>query len=90
MSEQSLKAAAIGQFWTISLLPVLGAAVCAAVLGARRTPLVLPAGCAALLMAGYAALVHGGGTVNDLLPAYLAVVLLAGLAMGGQPGGPGR
>ena len=87
MSEQSLKAAAIGQFWTISLLPVLGAAVCAGVLGARRIPLVLPAGCAALLMAGYAALVHGGGTVNDLLPAYLAMVLLAGLAMGGQPGG---
>ena len=32
MSEQSLKAAAIGQFWTISLLPVLGIA------GVRRGP----------------------------------------------------
>ena len=48
---------------------------------------MLLAGCAALLVAGYAALVHGGGTVNDLLPAYLAVALLAGLAMGGKPGG---
>ena len=66
---------------------MLGIAVCAAVLGARRTPLVLLAGCAALVVEGYAALVHGGGTVNDLLPAYLAVALLAGLAMGGQPGG---
>jgi hypothetical protein len=35
---------------------------------------------------GYAALVHSGGTGNDLLPAYLAVALLAGLAMGAQPG----
>ena len=71
----------------MSLLPVLGFAVGAAVLGARRTPLVLLAGCAALVVAGYAALVHGGGTVNDLLPAYVAVALLAGLAMGGTPGG---
>jgi hypothetical protein len=38
-------------------------------------------------VAGYAALVHGGGTVNDLLPAYFAVALLAGLALGGRPGG---
>jgi hypothetical protein len=35
---------------------------------------------------GLAALVHTGGNVNDLLPAYLVVALLAGLAMGGQPG----
>ena len=87
MAEQPLKDAAIGQFWTASLLPVLGVAVCAAFLGARRTPLVLLAGCAALIVEGYAALVHGGGTVNDLLPACLAVAVLAGLAMGGAPGG---
>ena len=87
MGEQSFKYAAIGQFWTVSLLPVLGIAISAAVLGARRTPPVLLAGCAALVVEGYAALVHGGGTVNDLLPAYFAVALLAGLAMGGQPGG---
>ncbi len=87
MGEQPLKYAAIGQFWTVSLLPVLGIAVCAAVLGARRTPLVLLAGCAALVVEGYAALVHGGGTANDLLPACFAVALLAGLAMGGAPGG---
>jgi len=87
MAGQPLKDAAIGQFWTGSLLPVVGIAVCAAVLGARRTPLVLLAGCVALVVEGYAALVHGGGTVNDLLPACLAVALLAGLAMGGAPGG---
>jgi 4-amino-4-deoxy-L-arabinose transferase-like glycosyltransferase len=87
MAGQPLKDAAIGQFWTVSLLPVVGIAVCAAALGARRTPLVLLAGCAALVVEGYAALVHGGGTVNDLLPACLAVALLAGLAMGGAPGG---
>jgi hypothetical protein len=87
MAGQPLKDAAIGQFWTVSLLPVVGIAVCAAVLGARRTPLVLLAGCVALVVEGYAALVHGGGTVNDLLPACLAVALLAGLAMGGAPGG---
>jgi Dolichyl-phosphate-mannose-protein mannosyltransferase len=87
MAEQPLKDAAIAQFWTVSLLPVLGIAVCAAFLGARRTPLVLLAGCAALVVEGYAALVHGGGTVNNLLPACLAVAVLAGLAMGGAPGG---
>jgi hypothetical protein len=87
MGEQSIKSAAIGQFWTVSLFPALGIAGCAAVLGARRTPLVLLAGCAGLVVAGYAALVHGGGTVNDLLPAYFAVALLAGLALGGRPGG---
>ncbi len=87
MGEQPIKTAAIGQFWTESLFPVLGIAGCAAVLGARRTPLVLLAGCAGLTVAGYAALVHGGGTINDLLPAYFAVALLAGLALGGRPGG---
>ena len=45
-------------------------------------PLVLLAGCAALVVEAFAALVHTGGNVNDLLPAYLVVALLAGLAMG--------
>ena len=80
-------APAFGQFWTVYLLPVLGIACWALVLGMRRTPLVLLAGCAALVVESYATLVHSGGRVNDLLPAYLAVALLAGLAMGGQPGG---
>ena len=93
LSEHTLKYAAFGQFWTVYLLPVLGIACCALVLGARRTPLVLVAGCAALVVESYAALVHSGGRVNDMLPAYLAVALLAGLAMGDRarrPGGPGR
>ncbi|HEY4465016.1 MAG TPA: glycosyltransferase family 39 protein [Streptosporangiaceae bacterium] len=87
MSEHALDATALGGFWTVFLLPTLGIACCALVLGARRTPPVLLAGCAALVVEGYAALVHSGGAGNDLLPAYLAVALLAGLAMGGQPGG---
>ena len=87
MAGHPLNAAAIAQFWTVSLLPTLGIAVCAAVLGARRTPLPLLAGCAALVVEGYAALVHSGGAANDLLPAYLVVALLAGLAMGLRPGG---
>jgi hypothetical protein len=85
MSEHALNNAALGQFWSSYLLPTLGIACCALVLGARRTPLVLLAGCAALTVEGYAALVHSGGNVNDLLPAYLAVALLTGLAMGSQP-----
>jgi hypothetical protein len=87
LSEHTLKYAAFGQFWTVQLLPMLGVACGALVLGARRTPLVLVAGCTALVVESYATLVHSGGGVNDLLPAYLAVALLAGLAMGGQPGG---
>ena len=87
LSEHTLKYAAFGQFWTVYLLPVLGIACCALVLGVRRTPLVLVAGGAALVVESYAALVHSGGRVNDVLPAYLVVALLAGLAMGGQPGG---
>ncbi|HEY2284380.1 MAG TPA: glycosyltransferase family 39 protein [Streptosporangiaceae bacterium] len=87
LSEHTLNHAAFGQFWTVHLLPVLGLGCGALVLGARRTPLVLVAGCAALVVESYATLVHSGGEVNDLLPAYLAVALLAGLAMGGQPGG---
>ena len=85
MSEHSLSASAAGQFWAGYLLPTLGLAIAAALLGARRLPPALLAGCAALAAEGYAALVHAGGGVNDLLPAYLAVSLLAGLALGDQP-----
>ena len=87
MSEHTLRYAAFGKFWTGYLLPMLGVACCALLLGARRTPPVLLAGCAALVVESYAALVHSGGRVNDMLPAYLAVALLAGLAMGAGPGG---
>jgi hypothetical protein len=55
-------------------------------IGARRVPPVVLAGCAALAVEGCAALVHSGGSSNDLLPAYLAVALLAGLALGGTSG----
>ena len=87
MTEHTLNHAAFGQFWTVRLLPVLGLAGCALIPGARRIPLVLAAGCSALIVESYATLVHSGGEANDLLPAYLAVALLAGLAMGDQPGG---
>jgi hypothetical protein len=85
MSEHALSSAAAGQFWTRYLLPTLGIAVAAVVLGARRVPLVLLAGCLALVAESYAALVHTGGGVNDMLPAYLVVALLAGLALAGRP-----
>jgi signal transduction histidine kinase len=87
MTEHTLAHAAFGQFWTVHLLRVLGLACCAVVLGARRIPLVLLAGCTALVVESYAALVHSGGGANDLLPAYLALALLAGLATGDHPGG---
>jgi hypothetical protein len=64
----------------------LGISVAAVVLGVRRVPLVLLAGCVALMVESYAALVHTGGGVNDMLPAYLVVALLAGLAMAGPAG----
>ncbi|HET9968283.1 MAG TPA: glycosyltransferase family 39 protein [Streptosporangiaceae bacterium] len=86
MTQHTLNHAAFGQFWTVRLLPVLGLACGALVLGARRTPLVLLAGCSALVVESYAALMHSGGEANDLLPAYLAVALLAGLAVGDRPG----
>ena len=81
MSEHSLNYSGFGGFWT-ALLPAMGIAMCAAVIGARRVPLVLLAGCGALVVEGYAAQVHSGSGANDLLPAYLAVALLAGLALG--------
>jgi hypothetical protein len=95
MSEHALSSAAAGQFWTCYLLPTLGVAVVAAGLGLRHVPLVLLAGCVALVAESLAALVHTGGGVNDMLPAYLVVAVLAGLALGGQPaaapgGRPGR
>ena len=82
MSEHPLAYGNFGWFWT-ALLSALGMAACAALIGARRVPRVLLAGCAALAVEGYAALVHSGGELNDVLPAYLAVALLAGLAVGG-------
>ena len=81
MGEHSLSDSGFGWFWT-ALLSAMGIAACAALVGARRVPLVLLAGCAALAVEGYAALVHSGGGINDVLPAYLAVALLAGLALG--------
>jgi Dolichyl-phosphate-mannose-protein mannosyltransferase len=84
MSEHALSAAAAGQFWTSYLLPTLGIGIAAIAVGARRVPLVLLAGCAALVAESYVALVHTGGGVNDMLPAYLVVALLAGLALVGR------
>jgi hypothetical protein len=84
MSQHMLSYAEVVQYWTRYLLPTLGLAGCAMVIGARRTPLVLVAGCAALVVESCAAVAHTGANVNDLLPAYLVVALLAGLAMGGQ------
>jgi hypothetical protein len=81
MGEHALNDSGFGWFWT-ALLSAAGLAAGAALIGARRVPLVLLAGCAALGVEGYAALVHSGGGINDVLPAYLAVALLAGLALG--------
>ena len=87
MSEQSLTASNFGWFWT-ALATAMGLAACAALIGARRVPRELLAGCAALAVEGYATLVHSGGAINDVLPAYLAVALLAGLALGNRSGQP--
>ena len=84
MSQHALSPASASQFWISELLPTFGIAIGAVVLGARRTPLVLLAGCAALVTESFAARAQTGSNVNDLLPAYLAVALLAGLAMGGR------
>lgn len=84
MSQHAFSAASASQFWVTELLPTLGIAICAAVLGARRMPLVLVAGCAALAVEAFAARAQTGSNLEDLLPAYLAVALLAGLAMGGH------
>ncbi len=84
MSQHALSAANSSQFWVGELLPTLGIAICAAAMGARRMPLVLLVGCAALAVESFAARAQTGSNVNDLLPIYLAVAVLAGLAMGGQ------
>ena len=84
MSQHALNPTAASQFWVNELLPTLAVALCAALLGARRMPFTLLAGCAALVAESFAARAQTGSNLNDLLPAYLAVALLAGLAMGGQ------
>jgi hypothetical protein len=84
MSEHALTYGNFGWFWT-ALLTATGLAACAALIGARRVPRELLAGCAALAVEGYVTLVQSGGTINDMLPAYLAVAVLAGLALGGGP-----
>jgi hypothetical protein len=81
MSEHSLAYGNFGWFWT-ALLTATGLAGCAALIGARRVPRELLAGCAALVVEGCVTLVHSGGAINDMLPAYLAMALLAGLALG--------
>jgi Dolichyl-phosphate-mannose-protein mannosyltransferase len=81
MSEHSLTTGNFSWFWT-ALLTIMGLAVCAALIGARRVPRELLAGCAVLAVEGCVALMKSGGAVNDVLPAYLAVALLAGLALG--------
>jgi hypothetical protein len=85
MSQHALSASIARQFWVTDLLPTLGIAICAVLLGARRIPLVLLAGCGALTVESFAARAQTGSNLNDLLPAYLAVAVLAGLAMGGLP-----
>ena len=86
MSEHKLNYLELGWFWTRLLLPALGMACGAAVLGARRADRVLLAGCAALFTESAATLVHRGASSNDMLPAYLAVALLAGLGMARERG----
>lgn len=84
MSQHALSPSSASQFWVSELLPTLGIAVCAAVLGARRVPFTLLAGCVALVAESFAARAQTGSNLNDLLPVYLAVAVLAGLAMGGK------
>jgi Dolichyl-phosphate-mannose-protein mannosyltransferase len=84
MSQHALNPTAASQFWVNELLPTLAVALCAALLGARRMPFTLLAGCAALVAESFAARAQSGSNLNDLLPAYLAVAVLAGLAMGGR------
>jgi hypothetical protein len=84
-SQHALSPSIAGQFRVSVLLPAIGIAVCASLLGARRMPLVLLAGCAALAVEAFAARAETGSNLNDLLPVYMAVAVLAGLGMGGQP-----
>ncbi len=84
MSQHPINPSAASQFWVSELLPTLAVAIGAAVLGARRMPFTLLAGCAALVAESFAARAQNGSNLNDLLPAYLAVAVLAGLAAGGR------
>jgi hypothetical protein len=83
MSENSLNSSNFDWFCK-ALLTMMGLAACAALIGARRVPRELLAGCAVLAVEGGVAMVKSGGTINDALPAFLAVALLAGLALGGS------
>ena len=85
MSQHAFSPSNASQFWISELLPALGIAICAALVGARRMPLVLLAGCAALAVEAFAARAETGSNLNDLLPAYMMIAVLAGLAMGGRP-----
>lgn len=85
MSQHVLNPGNASQFWFGELLPTLGIALWALVLGARRMPLPLLFGCAALAVESFAARAQDGSSVNDLLPAYTAVAVLAGLVLGGRP-----
>ncbi|HET6189264.1 MAG TPA: glycosyltransferase family 39 protein [Trebonia sp.] len=90
MSQHAFSPSIASQFWISELLPTLGIAICASVLGARRMPLVLLAGCAALAVEAFAARAQTGSNLNDLLPVYMVVAVLAGLAMSGRPALPAR
>jgi hypothetical protein len=90
MSEHKINYSSLVWFWTGRLLPALGFACGAAVLGTWFADRVLLAGCAALFVESAATLVHTGASRNDMLPAYLAVALLAGLGMGRQQTGRPR
>ncbi|MGH3253530.1 MAG: hypothetical protein ACRDOI_45970, partial [Trebonia sp.] len=81
MSEHSLTTSNFGWFLS-AVATVMGLAACAVLIGARRVPRELLAGCGVLAVEGCAALVHSGGAINDVLPAFLAVAVLAGLALG--------
>lgn len=81
LPQHALKPDAFGRFWTAHLLPALGLALGAALLGIRRAPPVIVLGCLALVAEGYAGLVHTGGAANNMMPAYAAVAALAGIGM---------
>jgi hypothetical protein len=83
MSGQSLNVSNLDSLSKAPLI-MMGLAACAALIGARRVPRELLAGCAVLAFEGCVALAKSGGTLNDVLPAFLAVALLAGLALGGS------
>ena len=87
LSEHTLNHAAFGQFWTVHLLPCWASPALPWCWGCAGHPWCWWPAVPRVVVESYATLVHSGGEVNDMLPAYLAVALLAGLAMGGQPGG---